>query len=291
MVGTTKNHRTDPVSAYWLLVGLRERFSSAPSIPKPKALAMSWMTILRGARMVAKRTATSSGVKRPTLTPHKLRFSLSLGLGFCTLLTSGCGSMASLQDWNYKFTNKARARSAWHECYDLTARAKHGADFEAGFMAGFVDSSTGLDCRVPPVPPPKYWATKYQSCEGQTCIQNWFRGYQAGLASAESHGYPAFHQVPVSAQAPVLNRTACGTCYAPGPCSCSSAATTPHNFHISGQTAAESQAADPEHQPGKAAYETGVRTASMQLIGPSDLEAIRASHQQPALSPSTQNSN
>lgn len=41
---------------------------------------MSWMTILRGARM-GERAVTSSDVKVATLKPHKLRFSFSLGTG------------------------------------------------------------------------------------------------------------------------------------------------------------------------------------------------------------------
>lgn len=239
--------------------------------------------------MAAVRTVASPGVNKPEVSSLKLSVSLRLGLVLFVVLTSGCGSMASLQDWNYKFTNKARASSAWHECYDHAQRSQRGHDFEAGFKAGFVDSATGSDCRVPPVPPPKYWATKYQSCEGQTCTQNWFRGYQAGIVSAESHGYPDFHQVPVSAQAPILNRTACGTCYAPSPCACSSGDAVRHDLHLGNHSVTNPEVRLPANAIAITETKQGVRTAAVKLFGPNDLHAMQASHQHSVETPPAQN--
>lgn len=134
------------------------------------------------------------------------------------LSLSGCVSVAGLQDWHYERAAKSRAQDAWVACYDRAERKALGDDFEDGYREGFVAAATGVDCRVPPVAPPQYWSAKYQCCEGQAQVQNWFRGYEAGLLAAESRGLPAFNTVPVSPHAPVINRTGCGTCYAADPC-------------------------------------------------------------------------
>ena len=51
-------------------------------------------------------------------------------------------------------------------------------------------------------------------------IQDWYRGYQCGVAAAEGSGYPFFHDVPVGPQAPVINKDGCGACYSPTGCLC-----------------------------------------------------------------------
>lgn len=146
------------------------------------------------------------------------RFALWLALTSVGL--GGCVCVASKQDWHYKVTNKYRACQAWKCCYTSEQQKCLGCDFESGFKAGYCDRSIGKDCRVPPVPPPRYWTAKYQCCEGQTCIQNWFRGYERGIAVAESKGHPFFNQVPVSSCAPTVNKTACGMCKSCEPCEC-----------------------------------------------------------------------
>lgn len=136
------------------------------------------------------------------------------------LVSTGCNCIATKQDWHYKFTNWRRAAAAWDCCYSAEAQKCLSCDFESGFKAGFVDTSVGKDCRVPPVPPPKYWAAKYQCPSGQCAVQDWFRGYQQGIIASQSKGYPSFNQVPVAPTAPVLNKTACGMCQSCDPCEC-----------------------------------------------------------------------
>ena len=137
----------------------------------------------------------------------------------CAITLNGCVSMAGLQDWNYQRVNKVRAHQAWLECHDRQQRADLGHDYEQGFKAGFVDAATGRACDVPAVTPPKYWAASYQSCQGQVCVENWLTGYRAGLTAAQNRSFSSFNEVPVSACAPVLNRTGCGACYAEPDCS------------------------------------------------------------------------
>lgn len=157
--------------------------------------------------------------------PRAKAASLAL-LGFAITL-SGCSGMAGLQDLHYSCVNRTRASAAWRERHDAEQRRCLGHDYEAGFKAGYFDTSTGKDCRTPATPPPKYWSTRYQCCDGQVAIQNWFKGYQCGMTAAESAGFSEFHDIPVSVNAPVLNKTACGTCYSSDPCNCQDAASPP----------------------------------------------------------------
>ena len=133
---------------------------------------------------------------------------------------TGCSICATKQDWHYFSATNHRARDAWKCCFSAEKRKCLSAHFERGFKQGFFDTSTGKDCRVPPVAPPRYWAARYQCCEGQACVQDWFKGYQQGIVAAENRGYKFFNDVPVSSQAPVLNRTACGLCQSLDPCEC-----------------------------------------------------------------------
>lgn len=143
-----------------------------------------------------------------------------LGLAILVAGLSGCSCIATKQDWHYRIANQHRASKAWKCCYSAERRKSLGADFKNGFKAGYVERSIGKECRAPAVPPPKYWTAKYQCCEGQQAIQDWFRGFQCGVAAAESNGHPYFNDIPVSASAPRTNVTACGKCQSCEPCGC-----------------------------------------------------------------------
>ncbi len=188
----------------------------------------------------------------------------------CIATFSGCVSVATLQDWQYKRDNKTRASEAWFDNHTQEQRSCLGCDYEDGFKAGFFDAATGRDCRVPAVPPPKYWAAKYQCCDGQVCVQNWFKGYQVGMTAAEKCGYPSFNDVPISVGAPVLNKTACGKCYAGDPCSCgaqSGEVQVGSQGYLSSSEIPESQL----QTAPSATQGMSVMPASIGLIGPSDL--------------------
>ena len=145
---------------------------------------------------------------------------------------AGCSGFASMQDWQYQWTNKHRASVAYASHATAAERREQGSDYGDGFKKGFYDASTGRGCKTPAVPPPCYWAPKYQSIEGQECIQNWYRGYQCGVAAAEAAGFPAFHEVPVGPCAPRTNSSGCQGCYSPDYCECG---------HGSGETCLDGQ--------------------------------------------------
>lgn len=139
-------------------------------------------------------------------------------LSLLLLSSVGCVSVAGLQDMQYCVTNKTRAQLAWWTSADTMQRRALGSDYAHGYKTGFYDAATGRGCKLPAVPPPCYWSTKYQCCEGQATIQEWYRGYQCGVAAAQGKGYPSFHDVPVGPCAPVVNETGCQGCSSPDYC-------------------------------------------------------------------------
>ncbi len=141
-----------------------------------------------------------------------------LALAVASLGFSGCA--ANMQDLHYSVVNKTRAEYSWYSSTSFSDRWNCGSDYAYGYKSGYYDAATGRGCVLPAVPPPCYWSTKYQCCEGQQHIQDWYRGYQCGVAAAQGTGYPSFHHVPKGPQAPVLNKEGCGACYGPTGCLC-----------------------------------------------------------------------
>ncbi len=160
-------------------------------------------------------------VNQASVTPaHGLRTSGLLLVLLAGSTVTGCSGFASMQDLHYSWTNKHRASSAWL-CQTTSAQRRDlGNDYAKGFKQGFYDASTGRGCKTPAVPPPCYWSTKYQCCEGQKCIQDWFCGYQCGVVASEGKGFPSFHDVPVGPCAPTINSSGCQGCYSPAYCEC-----------------------------------------------------------------------
>ncbi len=149
------------------------------------------------------------------MAPYKTLVVCVISLSF-----GGCAWDATTQDWYYCFANKKRAAESWKSCFSREQRKCLSNDFESGYKVGYYDTATGKDCRLPPVPPPKYWSAHYQSCEGRAAIEEWFQGYQRGILAAQSSGLPDFHEIATSVGAPVINQTACGFCYSADNCQC-----------------------------------------------------------------------
>lgn len=189
-----------------------------------------------------------------------------------------CGCAASWQDLHYAAVNKTRAEYSWYSNTSLSDRWNCGSDYAYGYKSGYYDKATGKACTLPPVPPPCYWSTKYQCCEGQKHIQDWYRGYQCGVAAAEGSGYPYFHDVPLGPQAPVINKDGCGACYAPTGCLCEDVITQPVATqetisevpHLSStQPTVVPSKAEPVYQASAVGYASSATTqASFGLIGP-----------------------
>ena len=78
-------------------------------------------------------------------------------------------------------------------------RRTFSVDYARGFEDGFVDFlDAGGTGHPPPLPPRRYWRSKYQSPDGQLATQQWFSGYQDGVLAAQASGYRDFVVIPVS---------------------------------------------------------------------------------------------
>lgn len=150
----------------------------------------------------------------------KLRSARSCLLALACIVPGGCASMAGLQDMQFSYHMKGRAAEAWRTSFTSDQRKCLSSDFECGFKQGFYEVAMNRDCRLPPTAPPKYWSAYYQSCEGQKRVEEWFAGYQQGIAVAQSSGQSGSAEIPISPCAPVLNKTGCGACYSGNPCAC-----------------------------------------------------------------------
>lgn len=136
----------------------------------------------------------------------------------CLCLATATGCAAGIQDMNYCVTNKVRADMSWYSNTSFSERRELGPDYARGFKQGFYDAANGKGCELPAVPPPCYWAPKYQTCEGQQAVQCWYRGYRTGAAVAQGDGISAYNEVPVGPCAPQINTTGCQGCYSPPAC-------------------------------------------------------------------------
>jgi len=206
-------------------------------------------------------------------------------LPICLLgLSTGCMGAAGLQDWSYNRANRSRAAKSYRESYSAEQRHSLSRDFEDGFKKGYFDLATGRDCKVPPVAPPKYWSASYQSCETRGQVEDWFRGYQCGVASAQKCGLGEFNNVPVSACAPTVNCNANGACYSPDACQddcapCGQDVTPPVHFEPSpGLPVAPAMQVDPGLPVVPVAPSSHTQTPALpNIFGPIDV--IEASAQ------------
>lgn len=128
-------------------------------------------------------------------------------------LTTGC---ATIEDFNYRNVNRARACSAWKSTRACLPKQCVNHDYESGFKEGYFAVATGSGSCPPVVPPPRYFHAKYQSCEGQTHVNQWYQGYQAGTIAADRHGRSLWADVP--------------TQDGPG-CACAPSVMTTDSFH------------------------------------------------------------
>lgn len=71
--------------------------------------------------------------------------------------------------------------------------------FQDGFLEGYHDILDGGDGCLPVVPPKRYWGWRYQSAGGQSAVNDWFSGYQAGVEAAKEDGLAKLSCIPTAA--------------------------------------------------------------------------------------------
>lgn len=141
-----------------------------------------------------------------------MKATLLLIISALCLLNSGCALSHNLsqtavvqpiQYWSYwdemlerhRFRKIAqleleRARSMARAESDNYSCAPFSIDEERGFEDGFVDFLVyGGTGNPPPLPPRRYWWSDCQELNGCDAIQDWFKGFQHGVAVAQASGY------------------------------------------------------------------------------------------------------
>lgn len=133
------------------------------------------------------------------------------------LLPTGC---ASLTDFHYEQTQRARARTAWRDHGVDSRPAAYARDYERGWKDGFYDVATGGKGCPPPVAPCHYWKPEQVLIDGDQPRLAYYSGFQDGAAVASQ--FPPTHYLRIwsSCECPVQQcETACPTVGCPaGPC-------------------------------------------------------------------------
>lgn len=150
-----------------------------------------------------------------------MKATLLLTLCALCLLNSGCtlchnlsqtAVVQPIQYWSYwdemlerhRFRKIAeleleRARSMARAESDNYSCPPFSIDHERGFVDGFVDFLVyGGTGNPPPLPPRRYWWSDCQKLDGCNAIQDWFRGFEHGVAVAQASGYRDCVTVPLS---------------------------------------------------------------------------------------------
>ncbi|MEO8495438.1 MAG: hypothetical protein ABI614_10225 [Planctomycetota bacterium] len=127
-----------------------------------------------------------------------VKYHLSLLIACLTI--SGCSGFKAFE---YHVSQTKRVKDAWK----TSGLADAGADYKDGWQTGYYDLSMGSDGQVPPVPPKKYWNSKYQNPVGQQLISDWYAGYQDGVIAAERVGEFEWQLVPSSGVAALPSAT------------------------------------------------------------------------------------
>ena len=99
--------------------------------------------------------------------------------------------------WDFYVTEHTAHKCAFralHE-YRLQCGRPMSHHFKRGFIAAYEDLALNRRPQPPIVPPSLYWNAYYRSCAGQPCVDDWFAGYDAGLAAGSNSGVSRFHEI------------------------------------------------------------------------------------------------
>jgi hypothetical protein len=94
--------------------------------------------------------------------------------------------------------NRRLAKQAWKSRCSEFCDQPHFRDFGAGFRDGYCDVACGGDGCPPPLPPRKYWKSRYENYQGQGRVAAWFAGYPHGARAAEEDGAGAWRSIQLS---------------------------------------------------------------------------------------------
>jgi hypothetical protein len=113
------------------------------------------------------------------------------GCGPCVCVECGC-YCRRLDDLH---TACVARHCAWHA---LGSCGGATADYRDGFTQAYVDIALGKTGSPPPIPPQRYWSVCFRSPWGGRRAEEWYAGYQDGVASARNWCGGTCNRVPSS---------------------------------------------------------------------------------------------
>jgi hypothetical protein len=99
--------------------------------------------------------------------------------------------------------NRRLANEAWGQVQKADPDHAYSKDYALGFKDGFADYLDEGGCaEPPPLPARRYWMIHYRTPGGHAAINDWFAGFQHGVAAARESGYRELVIVPSSVPDP-----------------------------------------------------------------------------------------
>ena len=111
-------------------------------------------------------------------------------------------------DFVLRMRNRCLADQAWGEVVLGNPAFCASPDYAYGFVEGFADYLyAGGSGQPPPVPPREYWKASYETPAGRAAIEQWFAGFQHGVAVCQARGYRSLAVLPASVSLPSSTAT------------------------------------------------------------------------------------
>jgi hypothetical protein len=123
----------------------------------------------------------------------------------CSMIDSGTRTLVTEPraycDFKDSYLSRMRdrrlAEAVWVEVQCRNPSAQFSADYACGFRDGFVDFiDAGGTGEPPPLPPRRYWQSKYATPAGYQAAQDWFQGFRHGAAVAAENGHRRYAVLP-----------------------------------------------------------------------------------------------
>jgi len=146
-----------------------------------------------------------------------LRIPVLLALAAFVAIGSGCnGAFKNIGNYNQNpgdFVATTWRNHVWaRRAYEVRFGGQdgdqfHSSDYRGGFIAGYIAVCNGDTGELPTMPPKRYWASRYQSPDGQQKSQAWFRGYPEGVNAARQDGISSYRDIVISQLLEDVHRT------------------------------------------------------------------------------------
>jgi hypothetical protein len=151
--------------------------------------------------------------------PRQATRRLTLGAFALLAAASGCGPLVNvartvfvepceycpqLDAYTEKKRDERMAAAAWCRV-QKSAGEPLSEDYGDGYQDGYVDYLFAGDPANPPaLPPRRYFRARYETPVGHRAIEDWYAGYQRGVADARQSGLRQLVTVPTPVPGPLV---------------------------------------------------------------------------------------